>query len=967
MLPNSTTDPRNTAHNLACCAASCLRSILGSGKQPEEEAMGRLWSLWVVLVSLALSAPAQAAKIWTTGAALMPAWGFYSKPAPDNGSKPTRLPGCTDDGASARNTTPFENDFRRLTWVQSFTAGTYKVYVRMYSAGDATRARVFVNDVQVGDEEPDWTNVGPHGVYRWGYVGSVFLSGGQRHIDLDVDGSLDAVLFTNESGFVPVLNDICGQGTRIDAPMVRARRLYRSTASEAHLGAGSSFVVHSVPNYEELHNDHVPPSSRVLDTTHPLRVWGSADQYVTASFGVRTREQSGSARGVSVTLPALNRAGGGTISAGDFYDGGIDLRVVALRPRPLSLFTPTKFGVLLPDLLLHNDQAPNYSSQGGLFGGGACLSSIGAHESRQFWLTIRIPPGTPAGLYNGSIGVQVGTVQRGVPIQLEVLNVRLNPVEGYYSIFTPTPPNAAPPDDPIFEARLRDQKRHGTNAAYIAGGSPAYLEYAKNAGLTTRAPILVSTLRNTAASEASAFAARQTAYDLGFPDLNFFPSGCDEDTDEDPNDGIDRVAVCLAERQGYVPTGLNIVKTVNNADIHNSYRDISTVPIVATTFTSAANDANITYLNERGAQPLSYWQAYTHFPLWYRAHAGIYNRRVGFRGTVANSYQESVDDDFMLDANESRNGVAYPDNNGKPIPTLMWEAYRAGVDDVRYLQALGLAIQAGNARLQFGPAVPGLQTAVQNALGAYMVWYQSITHGSVREYLDSMPVNSDQLDVARRSMADATVAIQSLLGPDFRVVTQAVFANQSQVVVDKGTVTIPNGRGEGGFSYGEFPDSPHSVRTFLKFQIPMESPGYTTRVNRAILHFKAHSRNVFDWNQHPSAFVPYFVSDNSWGTATTWATQPAGIPLPGYTTSFSLSTTHLIRVRELTEYTVDVSHFFTLPGANQLPGLPFSVMIQGTENNGGRWFHFLARDGEDVVTPGHDSNAYLELELFRFK
>jgi hypothetical protein len=940
--------------------------------------MGRVLSLWVVMVLLVVSEPAQAAKIWTTGAALMPAWGFYANDTtfsydpdgsgPDNPSlsSPTRLSDCASAGYSARNTSPFENDFRRLTWVHSFqTTGLYKVYVRMYSAGNWIRARVLVNDVQVGTGEPQWTNPdGGNGGYRWGYVGSVTLNTSQKHIDIDVLGSLDAVLFTNEWGFVPVVNDLCGQGTRVDAPIVRARRLYRSTASELHLDSAGSVVVHSVPTYEELHNDHVPPLDRVLDSTHPLRIWGSADQYVTASFGIRTKYQAGPARPVTVTLPALTRSGGGSISAGSLDEGDIDLRVVALRNRPLSLFTPTKFSVLLPDLLMHNDQAPpGNNTQGGMFGGGECLTSIEGHESRQFWLTVRIAPGMPPGIYAGSIQVQVGSILRSVPIELEVLNLRLNPVEGYYSIFTPVPPDAAPPDDPIFEARLRDQKRHGVNAAYIAGGSPAYLEYARNAGLTTRPPILVTTLRYAQNGEAPAFAARQTAYDLGFPDLYFFPSGCDEDNQGD----VAAALQCLYDRQAYVPSGLNIVKTINKTSIYSWYRDISTVPIVSMTWTSAANDANISYLNEKGALPVSYWQAYTHFPLWYRAHAGLYNRRVGFRGTVANSYQETDDNALMFQDTESRNGVAYPDNIGRPIPTLMWEAYRAGVDDVRYLQALGLAIQAGNSRLQFGSPPPGLQPAVQNALGAYMVWFQSITNGSVREYLDSMPVNSDQLDVARRNMADATVAIQDLLGPDFRVVTEAVFANQSQVVVENATVTIANGRGEGGYAYGEFPGSPNSIRTLLKFQIPPETPGYTTRINRAILHFKAHSRNVVDWNQHPAAFVPHFVTDNSWGATTNWATQPAGIPLPGYWTGLSSPASHLIRAREYTEYTVDVSHFFTLPSANQLPGLPFSLMIQGTEHNGGRWFHFFARDGENVTTPGHDFNAHVELELFRFK
>ncbi len=59
----------------------------------------------------------------------------------------------------------------------------------------------------------------------------------------------------------------------------------------------------------------------------------------------------------------------------------------------------------------------------------------------------------------------------------------------------------------------------------------------------------------------------------------------------------------------------------------------------------------------------------------------------GFDGTISYAYQTSYSwDDWHLGP-QSRyrpNVMAYP-TAGKPIPTLQWEAWREGVDDLRYL------------------------------------------------------------------------------------------------------------------------------------------------------------------------------------------------------------------------------------------------------------------------------------------
>ena len=59
--------------------------------------------------------------------------------------------------------------------------------------------------------------------------------------------------------------------------------------------------------------------------------------------------------------------------------------------------------------------------------------------------------------------------------------------------------------------------------------------------------------------------------------------------------------------------------------------------------------------------------------------------------------------------------MAYPDQSGRPIPTLRWEAMRDGIDDVRYLQALDRAIAAAEARLTKADPPAGLAPALARA------------------------------------------------------------------------------------------------------------------------------------------------------------------------------------------------------------------------------------------------------------
>ena len=115
----------------------------------------------------------------------------------------------------------------------------------------------------------------------------------------------------------------------------------------------------------------------------------------------------------------------------------------------------------------------------------------------------------------------------------------------------------------------------------------------------------------------------------------------------------------------------------------------------------------VRYALDKGFRPVSYWTTATTWPLWFRSLAGLYNRRCGYLGSAPWAYQD-FPDQRLYDPDQVIHRVSYPDEFGQPIPTLCWEAHRAGIDDVRYLEALDRAIAAATQRVGQPSAPSGL-------------------------------------------------------------------------------------------------------------------------------------------------------------------------------------------------------------------------------------------------------------------
>jgi len=660
---------------------------------------------------------------WTTGAALMPVWGFYP-----NGTAYGGTPPLGDWAAWTAS-----GGTHRLTWIAEFPSdAAYHFWVRKYGGYGGVQVAVDERPVTGG-------RGGPGGArYVWIHLGVIAVSKGTHHVDVDVaSGMLDAVLFTSDTDFRPAEHELPEPEKE---PVVRALRRYRDDSALRTAAGQHGFVVGTVIPYGEYLYDWMPSKDEILAR---LSLWGAAGQYVNGTLAIRALDAVDELR---VSLDKLSGPEGTVIGVDQ-----IDLRVVRVRERVNALYRDRRPKMLVPELLLRDDRTaiPPTGKQGG-WGGGHSVARVPAHESRQFWLTIHVPAGAAPGEYSGEILLHVeGSETRTLrlPVELEVFPVDLRPPEGYYGIYypgqpvDPERPNYVPPER--YLAELQDQVRHGLNTTTLYGGFST-LKYASQAGMT-RAPCLMHWPGGTAAEQV------QEAKAMGFDDLYYY--GVDEPHGE-------RIERCRKEAERRLKAGLHMLTAINSRDAQQATRDFIDRPVYNIYVFGGPDNAAAMYVREKGFRPISYWTTATAFPLWYRSLTGLYNTACGYLGSSPWSYWDMPGEE-VYNPDRIVHRVVYPDEFGQPIPTLAWEAHRAGIDDVRYLEALDRAIAEATKRLEKSDPPPGLADALERAKKVRRERFESI-QGRWFQYTCGLQLG--QLETTRREFAEAIVNINRANG-----------------------------------------------------------------------------------------------------------------------------------------------------------------------------------------------------------
>jgi len=693
------------------------------GKDLRPAILVGIWLVAGVLVPGAEAGQKPAvATFWVTADQLMPAWGFYPLSATYGGTRPL---GRHAAWCSAGNS-------GRLTWIAKFPRqAEYHVWVRNYGGYGTVAVSV--------DERPLAGGRGGSGGgrYVWRHSGKISVTAGTHHVDLDVDkGMFDAVVFTTDAQLVPTREKL---PEPISKPRLRAPRAYRDDSHLADRAAATGFVAGPVIGFAGTLYDWVPDPKQKTPF-EGLRMWGAANQYINGTFAIRAIREIPE---LTVSLPRLSRleGPGGVVLESDV----IDVRVVHVRERMNSLFRPSQVRMLTPEILLRDDRTtlPPKGKQGG-FGGAGCVTRVPAHESRQFWLTVHVPDGSPPGAYRGEI-VFGGTVESRLGVVLEVLPITLKAAEGYYGIYhrnqTTNPKKAHHVSEARYLAELKDQVRHGLNAATLYAGFST-LGLARQAGMT-RAPCLMHWPDGNAAKQVAA------AKKMGFSDLFYY--GVDEPTEPA---AIER---CRKEAERRRAAGLHMFTAINSKKAQLATRDFIDRPVYNIYVFGGPDNAEVMYARKKGFRPISYWVTATAFPLSYRALTGLYNTRCGYLGSSPWAYQD-FPGNGLYDPDNPVHKVSYPDEFGQPIPTLAWEAHRAGIDDVRYLEALDRAIAVAVGRLKQPDPPAKLATALEAARGVRKAHFESIGQRWLEYFCHLKP---GDLDRSRRAMADAVVRLNA--------------------------------------------------------------------------------------------------------------------------------------------------------------------------------------------------------------
>jgi hypothetical protein len=674
------------------------------------------------------------------GIDLLPCWGFYADGETRGKSTPLGGNAAGALGSSGRE--------RVLTWVADIpVARPHWVFVRFW--GNAPK--VYVR----GEEATQLAGTPSSTDYDWLGFGPCHLPAGPSHVDVVVPGKaarfaitdIDAVLLTTDPAFVPKSDSL---PEPIKAPQLTAPRTYRDDSAYANSATG--FVLGKMHRYELSLDDLVPASpltSLVLE--------GAAGQYVCDTFFLRAIR---GAAAVNVELSTLVGPGGARIATVD-----IDVRIVHVRARKLLLFDQPPVSPepqLMPEMLLRDGRFDARTRPSGAQGGfgGRCVTGVADHESRQFWVTVRVRPDMPAVDYTGTLTITIdGAPERSmtVPVTLRVADVGLEPPSGFYSIFHDRDPKKDMTPE-RYVAELEDQERHGLGAGYLVGGVD-WLVAAKDAVLDRALPVLGRQDALTALPSALQEATRDelVAAQVGLPGaLSFL---CDEPAAKnDPLDTAIRAFRGAGHKTFATPVTVAAAGYISGRDPNGAAAptlDYATLPITSEGF-SGADNPYVTSGGPNGVTVMAWFRTAVPFPLYARALAGLYGWRCGYRGAMPWAYQSGPSDAAFYDPNGVYSHATFPDGQGRPIPTLRWEALRDGIDDVRYLLALCRALRAAQ-----GVTISEVVQAAKLALDVKQQYYCDAVKGVFKEYLCGL--QPGDLDEARCQFAEKTEALRLAL------------------------------------------------------------------------------------------------------------------------------------------------------------------------------------------------------------
>ena len=456
---------------------------------------------------------------------------------------------------------------------------------------------------------------------------------------------------------------------------------------------------------------HEIPGHALEEST--IRLTACRSEYESGSFVIHAREPL-----TNVRLDASDLDGpAGTIPA-----AAIDLRVVKVwyRSGDHIHIKEELFG-LAPELLLKDDSLVEVDYENEVnklkmdkdaMRDADTLQpfNVDAGTVKQCWVTVQVPEGANAGEYRGAIRVQLdGIVAREVPLELKVLTFDLHPPKMIRSIYYrgtlgtngPLCTSEQKTEEQML-VELKDMVAHGVthptvyqrydgenpDGTYDLSGLQRVLDLRREAGMGGGPLFTIGV--NLFSSPELIKQTKALARKNGYTELYI------QARDESHGDKLreQRPRMKAAHEAGAKVFVANFKK-----DAYQLVGDLLDIVTISTKLDLNVNKATIEACHAMGHKVMSYAnpQGGHEIPETYRLNYGLGLWKAGYDGACTYAYQHSFGhgwDDFdggegwpLRDLN-----MAYPTVNGV-IPTVEWEGYREGYDDLRYVATLESLIE----------------------------------------------------------------------------------------------------------------------------------------------------------------------------------------------------------------------------------------------------------------------------------
>lgn len=459
----------------------------------------------------------------------------------------------------------------------------------------------------------------------------------------------------------------------------------------------NDLFIYSAPLFEFIFPDNDITKEKEI---HKLAIRAAKNEYEPVTFIIYSKKDF-----VDVSIKITDLKNGN----GYKYDSSnLDIRIVKVWKQfpPIIEVNKRDEELYVPELLVKNDIIeikdgwdndkfyipPSFPLE--------VKTTLNKNQSKQFWITVRIPKDMPKGIYKGNLLIiSKGETIRILPFEVEVLPFMLPQPEKIYTIYFKPVGGINHQPKEMYMKLLRDIKEHGFEGVTIWESDIKNVEEAfrriKEVGL--RGPVIqMVTYLTDDYSKLDLMPYVVLAKKYGYEQFFY---GQDEPFGKEKMNAHILKSYKIHGSGGKVVTAITRELSDKLLDRNNNiYKNITDKMFEPLDWANLNLRKNPFINGKRHKKETYYWQIWTEIPIIHRLYSGFFLWKSQMDGIFPYGYcYEAIypespyksDKRFAPYAGKYFKyfNVTYPSKEG-PVPTLQWEAIREGIDDVRYLTKL---------------------------------------------------------------------------------------------------------------------------------------------------------------------------------------------------------------------------------------------------------------------------------------